>query len=31
MFLNGEDYQAVRTFSVEYTTDYNGKLERVAN
>ena len=30
-FLNSEDYQAVRTFSVEYTTDYNGKLERVAN
>ena len=29
MFLNSEDYQNIRTFSVEYQVNFNGKLEKV--
>ena len=31
MFLNSEDYQNIRTFSVEYQVDFNGKLEKAIN
>ena len=30
-FLNSEDYQNIRTFSVEYQVDFNGKLEKAIN
>ena len=29
MFLNSEDYQNIRAFSVEYQVNFNGKLEKV--
>ena len=31
MFLNSDDYKNVRTFSVEYQVDFNGKLEKAIN
>ena len=30
-FLNSEDYTNIRTFSVEYQVDFNGKLEKAIN
>ena len=28
--LNSEDFQSIRSFSVEYRPDFNGKLEKIA-
>ena len=29
--LNSKDFEMVRSFSVEYSPDFNGKLEKIAS